>query len=182
MAGLPATGKSTVAGTLAGRIGAAYLSSDATRKQLAGLDPRARVPEERHAEVYGPEMNQRTYDELRRRASAHLAAGRPVVLDAMHGRAEERAAAVAIAREHGVPALIAELRLDDAEARARIEARSDDPLRTSDADWAVYELQRARFEPVAAEEGTHLILDAGLHPAMLAREIAGALPPRLAEA
>lgn len=178
MAGLPATGKSTVAGTLAGRIGAAYLSSDATRKQLAGLDPRARVPEARHAEVYGPQMNERTYEELRRRAAAHLTAGRPVVLDAMHGRADERASAVAIAREHGVPAVIAELRLDDRTARARIEERSHDPLRTSDADWAVYELQRTRFEPVDAEEGMHLVLDAGLHPAVLAREIAAALPPR----
>jgi predicted kinase len=176
MAGLPATGKSTVAGTLAGRIGAAYLSSDATRKQLAGLDPRERVPDERREEVYSADMNQRTYQELRRRAGLHLAAGRPVILDAMHGRAEERASALAIAREHGVPSVIAELRLDDAAARARIEARSEDPLLTSDADWAVYELQRGRFEAVRPEEGAHLVLDASLSPAELAREIAGALP------
>ena len=32
---------------------------------------------------------------------------------AMHGRAEERTAAIAVAREHGVPAVIAELRLPD---------------------------------------------------------------------
>jgi len=182
MAGLPATGKSTVAGTLAARIGAVYLSSDAIRKQLAGVDPRSRVPEERRAEVYGAEMNERTYAEVRRRAAAHLAAGRPVVLDAMHGRAEERKAAIELAREHGVPAVIAELRLDDADARGRIAGRSGDPLRTSDADWAVYELQRGRFEPVAADEGgTHLVLDATRHPAELARAIAAALPARADE-
>jgi aminoglycoside phosphotransferase family enzyme/predicted kinase len=178
MAGLPATGKSTVAGTLAARIGAAYVSSDATRKQLAGLNPRARVPEERHAEVYGPEMNERTYSEVRRRAAMHLEAGRPVILDAMHGRAEERLAAVELAREHGVPAVIAELRLDDGDARRRIEGRSDDPLRTSDADWEVYELQRGRFEAVGDEEGAHLVLNAARHPVELAREIAAVLPRR----
>jgi aminoglycoside phosphotransferase family enzyme/predicted kinase len=178
MAGLPATGKSTVAGTLAARIGAAYVSSDATRKQLAGLSPRERVPQERRDEVYGAEMNERTYSEVRRRAAMHLEAGRPVVLDAMHGRAEERLAAAQLAREQGVPAVIAELRLEDGAARARIEGRSADPLRTSDADWAVYELQRGRFEPVGEGEGAHLVLDASRHPAELAREIAASLPIR----
>ena len=40
--GLPGSGKSTVGGTLAGMVGAAYLSSDIVRKQLAGMPPRAR--------------------------------------------------------------------------------------------------------------------------------------------
>ena len=46
LSGLPASGKSTVAATLACRIGAAYLSSDVVRKQLAGIDPRERVRDE----------------------------------------------------------------------------------------------------------------------------------------
>ena len=176
MAGLPATGKSTVAGTLAARIGAAYLSSDATRKQLAGLDPRVRADDAFRAGLYGAEMTERTYAELRRRAALHLSAGRPVVLDAMHGRTGERAAALEIARSHGVPAVIAELRLAAAAARTRIEGRMDDPLRTSDATWELYALQRDRFEPVRPEEGTHLAIDASLDPAVLARTIADALP------
>ena len=178
MCGLPGTGKSTVAGTLAGHSGAAYLSSDAVRKELAGLDPRARATAEYRAGLYTPEMHRRTYDEVRRRAGEHLAAGRPVVLDAMHGRASERAAAAELAAQYGVPLLIAELRLDDDEARARIEGRTDDPLRTSDATWDIYRQQQAEFEAVQPDEGPQLVLNAADPPASLALAIAAALPSR----
>ncbi len=175
MCGLPATGKSTVAGTLAGRIGAAYVSSDIVRKQLAGIDPRERADDAFRAGLYAPEMTERTYDELRRRVAEHLDAGRAVVVDAMHGRASERDAARALAAEHGAPCLVVELRLDEAEARARIAGREGDPLRTSDATEDVYASQRDRFEPVDEAEGASIILDAPRSPGVLAREIAEAL-------
>ncbi|MFA7297341.1 MAG: AAA family ATPase [Dehalococcoidia bacterium] len=175
LCGLPGTGKSTVGGTLAARIGAVYLSSDTVRKQLAGIDPRTRAGDRDREGLYAPGMSERTYEELRRRAAAHLAAGRAVVVDAMHGRAEERVAAVAVARDAGVPALIAALHLSEAEALARIDAREDDPLRTSDATREVYLAQATRFEPVQPGEGLHLALDAAMHPAAIAREIAEAL-------
>ena len=175
MCGLPATGKSTVAGTLAGRIGAAYVSSDIVRKELAGIDPRERADDAFRAGLYTPEMTERTYNELRRRAGEHLDAGRAVVVDAMHGRASERDAARALAAEHGAPCLIVELRLGEAAARARIAGREDDPLRTSDATEDVYASQRERFEPVAEGEGASVVLDASRSPGALAREIAEAL-------
>ncbi len=179
LSGLPASGKSTVAATLACRIGAAYLSSDVVRKQLAGINPRERVREEWRAGLYSPEMTERTYDELRARAARLLADGRAVVLDAMHGRRSERDAVRALAAEHGVPATIAELCSDDATAHARIAGRDDDPLRTSDATWAVYEAQRDGFEPIAPDEAPRLALDASRPPAALAREIADAVRPPL---
>jgi aminoglycoside phosphotransferase family enzyme/predicted kinase len=176
LCGLPGTGKSTVAGTLAARIGAAYVSSDVVRKQLAGLDPRVRAEAADREGLYAPGMTERVYAELRRRADEHLAAGRAVVIDAMHGFAAERAAALAIAVGRGAPAVIAELRLDHDAALARIDGRADDPLRTSDATREVYETQRGRFEAVQASEGRHLMLDASQRPAALAREIADELP------
>jgi predicted kinase len=123
-------------------------------------------------------MTDRTYAELRRRAAEHLRAGRPVVLDAMHGRASERAAAVAVAAERGVPCRIVELRLDDAAARSRIASREHDPHRTSDATWEVYQLQRGQFEAVSPSEGEHVVLDATRPPGALAREAAEGLPSR----
>ena len=177
LCGLPATGKSTVGGTLAARIGAAYLSSDAVRKAAAGLDPRARVGAEFRGGLYAPDVTERTYAELRARTAQHLATGRPVVVDAMHGRASERAALLAVASGAGVPALIVELRLDDATAAERIAARATDPLRTSDATWEVYAAQRDRFERPAVAEGALVTLDAARPPADLARAIAAALPP-----
>ncbi len=175
MCGLPATGKSTVAGTLAGRIGAAYVSSDIVRKQIAGIDPRERAGDAFGAGLYAPQMTERTYEELRRRTGEHLEAGRAVVIDAMHGRASERDEARALAAEHGAPCLIVELRLDEADARARIAGRDDDPLRTSDATENVYASQRERFEPVEDGEGASVTLDASRSPGALAREIAEAL-------
>jgi aminoglycoside phosphotransferase family enzyme/predicted kinase len=176
LCGLPASGKSTVGGTLAARAGAAYLSSDAVRKELAGIDPRTRAGEAFRSGLYAPEMTERTYTELRARAVRQLAAGRPVVIDAMHGRASERAAARELARAAGVPALTVELRLDDAEAARRIAGREDDPLRTSDATLEVYRAQRERFERPAEAEGALAVLDAARPPAELARAIAALLP------
>lgn len=175
LAGRSGTGKSTVGAALAARIGAAYVSSDVVRKELVGLSPREHVPADRTSEVYGAAMNERTYEEMRVRAATHLAAGRPVILDATHSRAADRAAAVATARAAGVPLLIAELRITDETALARIAERSADPLSTSDATAAVFEAQAASFESIAASEGTHLALDASQELSALVDEIAASL-------
>ena len=171
LAGRSGTGKSLVGATLAARIGAAYVSSDVVRKTLAGVLPRERVPEQRTAEVYGEAMTDRTYAEMRRRAMEHLAAGRPVVLDATHSRTLDRSAALAVARESGVPALIAELCITDDAALARIAERARDPLATSDATAAVFQTQASRFEPITPSEGAHLALDASQELSALVDEI-----------
>ena len=173
--GLSGTGKSTVAGTLAARIGAAYVSSDIVRKQLVGIDPRQRATEAVGEGLYSRQMTDRTFTELRRRAGEHLAAGRAVVMDAVNGVPWGRAAARRVAEDHGASCLFAELRLDDAEVLARIAAREDDPLRISDATAEVYSSQRRNYRPVADDEGPHVTLDASRPPGALARAIADAL-------
>ena len=175
LAGVSGTGKSTVGATLAARIGAAYVSSDIVRKSLAGIPAREHVPADRTAEVYGAPMTARTYQELRTRAAAHLAAGRPVVLDATHSKASDRSAALKVARDAGVPALIAELRIANDDALARIAERATDPLATSDATAEVYAAQTETFEPISATEGVHLALDASQDLDDLVDEIAGSL-------
>lgn len=175
LAGRSGTGKSTVGAALAARIGAAYVSSDVVRKDMVGIPPREHVPSDRTAEVYGAEMNNRTYEEMRVRATSHLAAGRAVVLDATHSRAADRAAALAVARSARVPALIAELCITDETALARIAERASDPLATSDATAAVFEAQAATFEAIGASEGTHLALDASQELSALIEEIAASL-------
>jgi predicted kinase len=178
LCGLSGTGKSTVGGTLAARVGAAYVSSDAVRKRLAGVDPRTPVPGRYREGLYDADSTARTYEALREHAAARLAAGHAVVLDATHQRAADRHAALEAARAAGVPTLIVELRLDDGAARARIEARASDPLRTSDATFEVYQQQRAAFDAIEPGEGPHLVLDAARPPAELAREIAAQLTAR----
>jgi aminoglycoside phosphotransferase family enzyme/predicted kinase len=178
MCGASGTGKSLVGATLATRIGAAYVSSDAVRKHLAGIPLHASGAEAFREGMYSPEMTAHVYEEMGRRAAQHVALGRPVVLDATHAQSAHRRAAAEVARAAGVPALIVELRLTDDAALARIVNREHDPLRTSDATVDVYRRQVESFEPVSASEGTHLTLDASQPAAALAWEIAEALPKR----
>ncbi len=178
MCGASGTGKSLVGATLAARIGAAYVSSDAIRKELAGIDLRATGADAYREGMYAPEMSARVYQEMRARAAHHIALGRPVVLDATHAQAEHRREAAAVAGAAGVPALIVELRLTDDAALARIVNREHDPLRTSDATAEVYRQQVQHFEPVSPTEGTRLSLDASRPAGDLAREIAEAIPMR----
>jgi len=175
MSGLSGTGKSLVGATLAARSGAAYVSSDAVRKQLAGVRLHEHVCFAPGDGIYAEAATRRTYEEMRRRARKHLITGRPVVLDATHGRAVDRVAAVALAEEVGVPALIVELQLGEEATLRRIAARSGDPLATSDADASVYRHQQKTSEASADSEGPWLALDGSREPGVLAAEIAGAI-------
>lgn len=101
--GLSGSGKSTLAQTLAPAIGmppgAILLRSDIIRKRLHGVDPLARL----QPSAYAPEVTARVYAELQARAARALAAGFPVVLDAVFARGPERAAAAALAEQQRVP-------------------------------------------------------------------------------
>ncbi|HEU4422649.1 MAG TPA: AAA family ATPase [Pilimelia sp.] len=99
--GLPGTGKSTLAGRLADRLGAVLLSSDRIRKELAGLPPQQPAPARYAHGIYTPAWTERTYAELVARADALLQRGESVVLDASWSRAKHRDwAAEAAARTH----------------------------------------------------------------------------------
>ena len=176
MTGVSGTGKSLISATLAGRAGAAFVSSDTVRKELAGIDPHQPVDDALRSGLYAPEMSARTYEEMRRRAAVHLAAGRPVVLDATHSRAIDRGAAARVALDADIPFLIVETRLSDDAALTRIQRRMRDPYRTSDATPEVFHEQVRRFDPVTSAEGASLALDASIPAADLAAEIADALP------
>lgn len=95
--GLPGTGKSALSAELAGQFGWTVLSSDRVRKELAGLRPEASARAPYNTGIYTPEWTNRTYAELRSRASALLAAGESVILDATWTSLDQRAAASAMA-------------------------------------------------------------------------------------
>ena len=54
--GIPGTGKSTLAASLADRFGHVLLSSDRVRKELSGMDPRSAAPAGFGGGVYSPAM------------------------------------------------------------------------------------------------------------------------------
>jgi hypothetical protein len=146
--GLPGSGKSTVAGALAERIGADCLSSDVLRKELAGAEPGARLPAAVGAGIYSAAMSALTYRELLVQAERQLRSGRSVVLDATFGRAAARRAAAALARAVGGMFVAAECRCPARLARERLAARARPGYAgPSDAGWEVYRSLRRTFEP-----------------------------------
>jgi predicted kinase len=148
--GLPASGKTTLAGGLAGRLGLVHVSSDVVRKELAGLEPTAHRTEGFGQGLYAPAMTRRTYAALHRRAGRWLRTGRSVVLDATYSRVRERRAVRRLAARLGVPLVVLVCRAGAAVLRARLAAREADSRTASDARLDLWPALRAAFEePVA---------------------------------
>ncbi|MGQ0842874.1 MAG: AAA family ATPase [Sporichthyaceae bacterium] len=95
--GLPGTGKSTLAGALADRIGATVLSTDRVRKELAGLAAEDSAAAAFGQGLYTTAMVDAVYDEVLRRAGLLLEAGETVVLDGTWSARRHRDAAAALA-------------------------------------------------------------------------------------
>jgi predicted kinase len=76
--GLPAAGKSHLARALAETSGLPHLSSDVTRKRLAGIRPRQRADDV----AYSAEFNRLTYAELGRRAAREASRRGGALVDA----------------------------------------------------------------------------------------------------
>lgn len=138
--GASGTGKSAVAVEVAPHIGnapgALLLRSDEIRKQLAGLRDDERLP----ASVYTAEHHAAVYGEMYARAAAALAAGRSCILDAVHGRADERAEARALADRHGAAFCGIWLEAPERRLLERVVARHGD---ASDAGAEVVRRQLA---------------------------------------
>ena len=138
LGGLSGSGKTTLSAALAPEIGAApgalHLRSDVLRKHLAGVGDAERLPRA----AYGKESSEEVYAELRRRAGEALEAGHSVVLDAVHARPEERAAAEAVARQAGAAFTGLWLEAPKQKLIGRVGARRGD---ASDATAEVVEVQ-----------------------------------------
>jgi aminoglycoside phosphotransferase family enzyme/predicted kinase len=142
--GLPGTGKSTLAGRLADRLGGVLLSSDRVRKELAGITPEALAAAAYERGIYSPTSTERTYAELLTRAARLLERGESVILDAAWTRGAYRDLARDVAaRTHSS---LIELRCETttAVADARLRHRHHDP---SDADEHIARTLAAHADP-----------------------------------
>ena len=176
VAGLSATGKTTLADLLATRAGIPHFSSDAVRKQLLGIAPAARAT----AAAYGRSFNRRTYAELGRLARAEVERDAGVIVDATFRNRADRAAffealgglpETAIAVECHAPLSV---RLD----RARL--RSFDQGAASDADVRVV-LRQAEDGELAEDvpAGRHVVLRTDQPPEDALDDLAALLDARL---
>ena len=122
--GAPGTGKSTVAGGLADRLGATLLQSDRLRKELAGLTPAPRSAEGYRQGLYDSRHTDATYAELARRAGVLLSLGETVVLDASWSAARHRRLAADAAELAGSPVLAVRCQVPETVAAQRITTRT----------------------------------------------------------
>lgn len=136
--GLSGTGKSTLAGSLAPRLGSApgaiHLRTDLERKRLAGVSEFDRLP----TDAYTTEARLRVYQVLREKARWVLAAGHSAIVDAVFAEPEERRDIEAVAAQVGVPFRGLWLHAGAEKLRQRVAARRKD---ASDATPEVVDRQ-----------------------------------------
>lgn len=145
--GLMGTGKTTIANALGQRLGCAIVSSDVTRKKLAGIPATEHRFDEFQSGIYSEDFSRRTYDAILAQAGEVLSRGESVILDASFRRKEERARVRKVAEEKGADLLVLECRLGEAEARGRLERRIKEKA-TSDGRWEIFQLHKESFDAV----------------------------------
>lgn len=121
--GVIASGKSTVAEALGEAWGVPIVDADRARKSVLGVDPEVRLPERPFSGAYSPEVTQRVYTEMFRRARRVLESGRSVILDASFRSRELRGQARALAGQLGVPFRFVECRCPIEVTRERLARR-----------------------------------------------------------
>ena len=155
LCGLPATGKSTLAGELKKAAGETWplFSSDPVRKELAGFSPDERLP----GSYYQADFSRRTYDELYRRAQAASGKEPLIILDANFRSREERSQLGKAARQSGARLALIEVTANEERIRDRLRERAASNDSASDADLEVYERLKTTFEPPLPDEADQVV-------------------------
>ena len=147
MSGLSGSGKSTTAKAIARAQNAIHLRSDAVRKHLAGIP----IEQTGTADIYSPEMNQKTYDRLLKLGVLLASQGHTVILDGKYDRIALRTPVLAT----GIPVTIVHCDAPMEVLMERVAARTGD---IADADVSV--LQQQIFEGFSeAEKGFVKVVD-----------------------
>lgn len=141
-AGLPGTGKSTLAHALAEHACFEVISTDRIRKELMSETTN-------HDQPYSAAHKDEVYTECLHRSRQILRRGGRVIVDATFHREGRRRSFIALARELNVRLIVFICDLPPERAHRRLARRTDDP---SEADWEVYKLLSREWEPIAEEE------------------------------
>jgi len=169
--GLMATGKTTLARALGQALEWPVVESDQVRKTLAGMKPTTRATVAFGQGIYVADYSTRTYEEMRRQAATHLAAGSSVILDGSYKRAAERALVRQLAREHQGDAVFVYCECPPAEARRRAGIRLTDPQAISDGRVELFAAQIKDFDPLRPEDRPRLRLNTDREMAVVLAEL-----------
>ena len=174
-AGLMGTGKSTLVNYIASLMGIRVISSDVTRKELAGILLTQHEFAEFDQGIYTPEFTRRTYQQMIDWARELLLQGQSVILDASFKEKEERARAIDLARETGARFLLVECVLDEELVKQRLEQRIREGS-VSDGRWELLAEQKKKFDKITEIPGaSHLIVDTAIPVEQLAKKVITAI-------
>lgn len=152
--GYAGSGKSTVSGQLAEKIGAIQIRSDIERKRLFGYRAQESTCSGLASGLYTAEAHLKTYQHLADCAKAVIAAGFSVIIDAAFLKMQQRDLFLKLAVECGVTFVIVDFQASDAELCRRIRHRQQD---ASEATLDVLQHQYASVQPLSAEEQPYVI-------------------------
>jgi uncharacterized protein len=157
--GLPAAGKSTLAGRLNELIGCGVLSSDMMRKALFGLEADASAEAHFAAGIYSPAADARTYAKLLLAAQEGLTSGADVILDATFSREAQRSEVIHLADDQSANIIFVECRAPLQVLEERL-ARRDNVPGVSDARLRHLPELRERYAPFPeSSAGLHFRVD-----------------------
>jgi hypothetical protein len=166
--GVAGAGKTTLADRLEELSGWAHISSDLTRKGLAGITPTGRGS----AEHYSSEMTTRTYREMGRAARHELERRGAAIVDATFHRRSERAAFEDGLGGQYSPRLLVECTAPPEVLLSRARAREVERDRVSDAGAAVVQRQLDDSESFAeVRAGARMLLVTEASPDDLIGEV-----------
>ena len=159
--GMTASGKSTLGEAWAKACRAAYHNTDRVRKELAGLEPTDRHPDQVAQGIYSTVFTEATYQALLDYTRKDFAQGYGmVVLDGSYSKHRDRDQVRSLAEELGGRSVFVFCTCSEAEVQRRLARRERDPEAVSDGRWEIYQYQQATFEvPNALEERGCIILD-----------------------
>lgn len=142
------SGKSTLARRLGDLLGMERHASDHIRKEMAGVEPGKRTPDDRREEIYTAEWNERTYRALSEKARSALDRGESVILDATYGDPARRAELAGELAEDGHDYCFVACSAPPGELRKRLRERESGKGVVSDARLEDFEaLYRAYSSP-----------------------------------
>lgn len=143
--GPPATGKTTLARTLADITGWPVFHSDEIRKELAGLDPTSSAAAPLDGGLYASSWSERTYAALLDRARELLERGSSVILDASWSTEDRRIGAADLATRTASRLTSFRCTVEPHVADERAATRARQGLDASDATAAIAAELRSRF-------------------------------------
>jgi len=142
-------GKSTVAREFAEALPAVVISSDRTRKRLAGLRDvdRSAAAGEPESGLYSSARTEEVYLAMLERAGPIVDSGRNVILDASFSRKSQRDAVRRWATARGIGAQLLEVRCSKDLAMERLAKRERSGHDPSDAGPSLYRWSVENFQP-----------------------------------